>query len=88
MPKIKDLLLLLPEEVSSKALTNFRTQRAVIFDTAEKNRISEAITYAFNWIATPEGDFFWRQLYTQYQELENKELTTDGKITIKINQET
>lgn len=92
MLKVKDLLLLLPEDVAFKALTNFRTQRNDRFHTLEADRISEAITYAFNWNATSEGDFFWRQLYTQYQELENKELTTDGKIIIKLenqeNQET
>ena len=88
MLKVKDLLLLLPEDVASKALTNFRTQRNDRFHTIEANSISNAITQAFCWNATSEGDPFWRQLYTQYSELENKELTTDGKITIKINQET
>lgn len=82
---------MLPDDVACKALNNFRRQRADRFHTLEADRISEAITHAFCWGATVEGDDFWRDLYKQYEELEVKQLTTDGKITIKIenqNQET
>ena len=87
MLKIKDLLLLLPEDIASKALTNFRTHNVVSFDYKEAYSMSAAIN-SFHWASTPEGHEFWRNLRNQYSELENKELTTDGKITIKINQET
>ena len=90
MLKVKDLLLLLPEDIASKALTNFRTHNfnnPGNFDYKEAYSMSAAIN-SFHWASTPEGHEFWRNLRNQYSELENKELTTDGKITIKINQET
>ena len=91
MKKVRDLLLMLPDDLACKALNNFRGQKADRFHILEADRISEAITSAFCWGATVEGDNFWRELYNQYEALEFKDLTTYGKQTIKIenqNQET
>jgi|688.fasta_scaffold884820_2 hypothetical protein len=91
MKKVRDLLLMLPDDLACKALTNFRTQRNDRFHNIEADKISSAITQAFCWSGTPEGDNFWRELYNQYEDLEFKELETYGKTTIKIenqNQET
>lgn len=88
MKKVRDLLLMLPDDLACKALNNFRGQRADRFHILEADRISEAITHAFCWSSTPEGDNFWRDLYNQYLTLEIKDLETYGKQTIKINQET
>lgn len=84
MKKVRDLLLMLPDDVACKALINFRGQRNDRFHTLETDCISNAITSAFCWSSTPEGDNFWRDLYNQYLTLEIKELETYGKQTIKI----
>lgn len=91
MKKVRDLLLMLPDDLACKALTHFRGQRADRFHILEADCISNAITSAFHWSSTPEGDNFWRELYNQYEALEFKDLETYGKQTIKIenqNQET
>ena len=91
MKKVRDLLLMLPDDLACKALTHFRAQRNDRFHILEADCISNAINLAFCWSATVEGDEFWRDLYNQYQNLEIKDLETYGKQTIKIenqNQET
>lgn len=91
MKKVRDLLLMLPDDLACKALNNFRGQRPDSLYTKKANSISEAINLAFHWQATPEGDEFWRGLCAQYENLEIKDLETYGKQTIKIenqNQET
>lgn len=91
MKKVRDLLLMLPDDLACKALTHFRAQRNDRFHTLEADCISNAINLAFHWANTPEGDEFWRGLNRQYENLEIKDLETYGKQTIKIenqNQET
>jgi len=91
MKKVRDLLLMLPDDLACKAIIHFRGQRNDRFHILEADRISEAITQAFCWSSTVEGDRFWRDLYNQYLTLELKDLETYGKQTIKIenqNQET
>jgi hypothetical protein len=84
MKKVRDLLLMLPDDLACKALTHFRAQRNDRFHTLEANCISDAINRAFHWQATPEGDEFWRELNRQYENLEIKNLETYGKQRIKI----
>lgn len=87
MKKLRDLLLMLPDDIACKAINNFREQRAHQFHILEGETISGAITRSFLWEKTPEGDAFWRNLYNQYRDLEQNEIQTDGKIIIKLDQE-
>ena len=70
MKKVRDLLLMLPDDLACKALNNFRGQRADRFHTLETDCISNAITSAFCWSDTPEGDQFWNPIYDKYAKIE------------------
>ena len=89
MRKITDLLLMLPDDIASKAIINFKAQHGdITVATLTASSISSAISTAFVWDATPEGIYFWSELSEKYANLETKELTTYGKIIIKLeNQE-
>jgi hypothetical protein len=93
MRKITDLLLMLPDDIASKAIINLKARHGDnTVATLTASSISSAIGSAFVWDATPEGRYFWSELSEKYANLETKELTTYGKITIKLenqeNQET
>ena len=70
MKTVQELLGYLEPEHREKALNNARNYGSLVVGVRS---ISDAIN-SFAWAASPEGSYYWDELYAKYHILENKEL--------------
>lgn len=65
--KIKDWLALLPEPISTKAITQTRPGT---LNSYSAKCLSDAVGQAFRWTRSKEGGEFWKQVHKNIKILE------------------